>query len=153
MDRPTLRSRLFVGHSNSLLVGTFFQYARSAAFGALRRGLTKGQLTMEDDDGEHVFGKVDSAESESVRLTVVNNAMWGQIFISHDIGFAEAYMQGHFEVSDLKGLLDLWLDNRTGLGVMSSTLSSTFQLASSILNNIIFKQNIAITKQSAVRIL
>ncbi|KAJ7132231.1 CFS1-like protein [Mycena epipterygia] len=150
MDRLTLRSRLFIDQSNTLLARTFFQYARSAAFGALRHGLTRGQLIIEDDEGKHVFGMLQDRESESaVHLTVSSNAMWGQIFLSHDLGFAEAYMQGHFDVSDLKGLLNLWLDNRTGLNVMSSTLSSVFQITSSILTNTIFRQNLAMAKRSA----
>jgi len=58
-------------------------------------------------------------------------------------------MQGNFEVSSLKGLLNLWLDNRTGLGIMSSTLNSALQMISSTLNNTIFRQSLALAKRSA----
>ncbi|KAJ7485687.1 cyclopropane fatty acid synthase [Mycena latifolia] len=150
MDQLTLRSRFFNHYSNTFVVQAFFKYARSVAFEALRQGLTRGQLTVEDEEGKHVFGERQHPELMSiVRLTVLNNAMWGQIFLSHDIGFAEAYMQGHLEVSSLKDLLNLWLDNQTGLGAMSSVLSSVLQFTSSIINNTIFRQNLAMARQSA----
>ncbi|KAJ7118155.1 S-adenosyl-L-methionine-dependent methyltransferase [Mycena epipterygia] len=148
MDRLTLRTRLFVDQSNSSLVRLFLRYARSIAFSALRGGLVKGQLIVEDVEGHHIFGDPEAAES-AVRLTVVNGAAWGKIFLTYDIGLAEAYMQGDLEVSDLKGLLNLWLDNRTGLGSMSSTFNSFFQWASSVINNTIFIQNLEIAKRSA----
>ncbi|KAJ7801883.1 Mycolic acid cyclopropane synthetase-domain-containing protein [Mycena olivaceomarginata] len=166
MDRLTLRSRVFIDQSNTLLVRTFLQYGQPhcysserqlivgklgpSLFNALGSGVTRGQLIVQDDEGEHVFGKLQDMESESaVCLTVTNNAVWGQVFLSHDLGFAEAYMQGHIEVSDLKGLLNLFLDNRTGLDVLSSSLNSVFQLVSSILSNTILRQNLTMAKRSA----
>ncbi|KAJ7496790.1 cyclopropane fatty acid synthase [Mycena latifolia] len=150
MDQLTLRSRLFIDQSNTLLVRVFLRYARSAAFSALRHGLIRGQLIVDDDEGQHIFGELEDRESKPiVHLTVSNNAMWGQLFLSHDLGFAEAYMQGHFQTSSLKDLLNLWLDNRAGLSLMSSTLSSALQFVSSTLSNIIFRQSLTMARRSA----
>ncbi|KAK0490241.1 hypothetical protein IW261DRAFT_1431027 [Armillaria novae-zelandiae] len=42
------------------------------------------------------------------------------MYLHQDLGFAEAYMNGDFHVNNLKMALDLWLDNRTHMGAISS---------------------------------
>ncbi|KAJ7639298.1 Mycolic acid cyclopropane synthetase-domain-containing protein, partial [Roridomyces roridus] len=123
--------------------------ARSAAFALVHRGITRGQLIIVDSEGKHVFGE--EASECRVNLTVLDNAMWGQIFLSHDLGFAEAYMQGNLEVPDLKATLNarLFLDNRAGLTFMASSLNFLFELASSTLSNTIFRQNLVMARKSA----
>ncbi|KAJ7141646.1 cyclopropane fatty acid synthase [Mycena filopes] len=171
MDRLTLRSQFLTAQSNTFFVRKFLQYglftslpprrqlralrrvARSVSFRALCRGLTRGQLIITDTEGTHVFGTLPESGSESpsqaVSMTVTNDALWGQLFLSHDLGLGEPYMQGHFEVSDLKGLLNLWLDNRVGLAGLSSSLSVLFEFTSSILSNTILRQNLSMARRSA----
>jgi cyclopropane-fatty-acyl-phospholipid synthase len=55
-------------------------------------------------DGEH-----------GVTLSVHDEAMFGQVLARGDIGLAEAYLDGHWDSSDLTGLLALLARNRAAL--------------------------------------
>ncbi|PBK72138.1 CFS1-like protein [Armillaria solidipes] len=79
-----------------------------------------------DGVNSYHFGrtKLDKA-GNSVIIEVKAASFWSRIYLSHDLGckynaFAEAYMNGDFQVNNLKMALDLWLDNRTHLGAISS---------------------------------
>ncbi|KAK7029627.1 hypothetical protein VNI00_014325 [Paramarasmius palmivorus] len=150
MDRISLRSRLFDFQPNSTLSYYFNKYARNALLQVLRQGLTKGTLVIEDEQGQYVFGEtLEKNHSKAIHLKVRNEVMWGQVLLGHDLGFAEAYMQSHCDISDLKGLLNLWLDNRDGLSALSSTFSSVFQQVSHVINSTLFSQNLTMAKWSA----
>jgi hypothetical protein len=103
--------------------GSHAGLARSRAFEVLRRGISRGHLIIEDD-GEHEFGYPENA---TVIVKVKSPNMWIRILLSYDIGcklphsfptprisrslilqsVSEAYMHGDFEVSDLRGLLNV----------------------------------------------
>ncbi|KAJ7320737.1 Mycolic acid cyclopropane synthetase-domain-containing protein [Mycena albidolilacea] len=107
----------------------------------LRRGLVKGELLIEDQEGTHSFGTAQSCRAPVV-LKVLNDNMWARICLSHDIGLSEAYMFGDFEVSTLQGLLDLWLDNRDGLTELMTVVSTAFARYSALAISTLGRQSL-----------
>ncbi|KIJ10319.1 hypothetical protein PAXINDRAFT_102043 [Paxillus involutus ATCC 200175] len=90
---------------------------------SLRTGLKRGSLVIQDGDEVLHFGQTDKDELLlSGRITVVNRNFWVRVYLSHDLGFAEAYMHGDFIASpaDVKTILDLWIRNREHLAGLSS---------------------------------
>ncbi|KAJ4463911.1 CFS1-like protein [Lentinula edodes] len=87
------------------------KYARRKIFAALSSKLVVGQLIIRDEFGTHVFGTTDNAH-EAVVLQVHNERIWARLLFSLDIGMAEAYMEQEVDISDLKGLFNLWIDNQ-----------------------------------------
>ncbi|EMD41292.1 hypothetical protein CERSUDRAFT_78947 [Gelatoporia subvermispora B] len=120
-------------------------YARSRAFDILESGLRKGHLVVEDDEGKHVFGEPVSSQ-ETVVMTVRNPDVWARLFLSYDIGLGEAYMQGDYDVSSLKGLFNLWLDNRASLAEFSSTLGTLFAYYSAVAINCLGRQTLSMSR-------
>ena len=62
---------------------------------------------------------------------------------------AEAWMQGHLEVSDMKAVLNLWLDNRDTLAGLSTSISSIFSLYTSWAIGALFRQSLSTAKLNA----
>jgi cyclopropane-fatty-acyl-phospholipid synthase len=141
----TLRSRLFStaeGQNAGIIRNFVTSFARDRAFEALRWGLKKGQMVVEDATGRHVFphGADETTSKNVVVLKVVNDNVWVRIMLSHDIGLAEAYMEGDFHVSSLKGLLNLWLDNREGMASFRNPINSFFAYYSALAINMLGRQ-------------
>lgn len=105
-------------------------FARTSILAALSDAIHVGHLTIVDSEGSHHFGNYHKGCND-VRLTVVHENFWIRIMMSGDLGFSEAYMIGDIQCSDLKGAMNLWLDNQTG---MENTLSSTLARISSALS-------------------
>jgi hypothetical protein len=63
--------------------------ARNYSMDILRRGLVKGELLIEDQEGTHHFGTAQSGRAPVV-LKVLNDNMWAlsvsHTTLSHDIG-------------------------------------------------------------------
>ncbi|KAI0666059.1 cyclopropane-fatty-acyl-phospholipid synthase [Trametes maxima] len=142
---PTFRSavvsaRLLPSHFISVLNA----YGRSRILDTLTQGLHKGGLIITDEHGTHKFGNTEG--TEVVLLRVHNPAFWTRIVVSHDIGVAEAFMQGDFTVSDLKELLNLWLDNRTTLSGLSNLVSSLFAYYSALAIKTFGRQTLGMAK-------
>ncbi|VDB98090.1 unnamed protein product [Peniophora sp. CBMAI 1063] len=97
-------------------------YAKSCVQAVLRDGIRRGQLVIDDCDGTHTYGEYDSSDKQAriVSIRVVNEDFYARVYLRHDLGFSEAYMYGDFETSDLKSILDLWLDNRDHLAGLQS---------------------------------
>ncbi|KAI0352114.1 cyclopropane fatty acid synthase [Trametes cingulata] len=124
-------------------------YSRSYVFNAMKSGITKGRLAIVDEDGaQHVFGEGDdkSAPPSVVTLWVHNASLWSRILISHDLGVSEAFMQGDFTVSDLKGLLNLWLDNRETLSGLTNVINTLFARYSALAINALGRQSLYMAK-------
>ncbi|CAA7259579.1 unnamed protein product [Cyclocybe aegerita] len=102
-------------------------FARSSILSVLEDAISVGHLTISDSEGTHYYGKYQKGCND-VHLNIVNDNFWFRILLSGDLGFSEAYMIGDVEVSSLKGSMDLWLQNQTG---MESTMSSTVAKISS----------------------
>ncbi|KAH9481264.1 Tuberculostearic acid methyltransferase UfaA1 [Psilocybe cubensis] len=97
-------------------------FARNRVLSALQEGVTRGRLDLYDAAiGQRTFGSLDEGEqTPPVTLIIRSEMFWLRILLSYDIGFSEAYMAGEFETSDLKALLNLYIDNLDQLGGLSS---------------------------------
>ncbi|KAF8994978.1 S-adenosyl-L-methionine-dependent methyltransferase [Cyathus striatus] len=148
MDPLTLRSRLFTVKSSNFLERQIISHARSYTLDILQKGLRKGQLTVIEKKKETVFG-VKVPGEESVVFEILNERFWGRLFLSGDLGLAEAYMEGDCEVSSLKDMMNLWLDNRDSLSGLNSTISAVFAYYSAVVINFTFKQNLKMSRANA----
>ncbi|TFK64902.1 putative cyclopropane fatty acid synthase [Pluteus cervinus] len=106
--------------------------ARSSILSVLDDAITIGHLTISDSEGTHYYGKYQKGCND-VHLRVVHDNFWLRILLSGDLGFSEAYMIGDIEVSDLKSVMKLWLDNQSG---MKDTLSSIVARVSSAISGV-----------------
>ncbi|KAG7446119.1 CFS1-like protein [Guyanagaster necrorhizus] len=96
-------------------------YAKAALLSSLSQGLRRGSLVIFDQGDSYRFGNlILDEDADSVVFQVKSPNFWTRIYLSHDLGFAEAYMNGEFEASSLRRALNLWLDNRTHLSELSS---------------------------------
>ncbi|KAJ7179621.1 cyclopropane-fatty-acyl-phospholipid synthase [Mycena filopes] len=124
--------------SSSLLSLSFRPYswlcafARTSILAVLDDAITVGHLTITDNQGAHYYGRYRKGCND-VHLKVVNDNFWLRLLLSGDLGFSEAYMIGDVEVSDLKGAMNLWLENQSG---MEATLSSTVAKISSAMSSL-----------------
>ncbi|KAF5331734.1 hypothetical protein D9611_007586 [Ephemerocybe angulata] len=107
-------------------------FARNSILSVLDDAITVGHLTISDSEGTHYYGKYHKGCND-VRLDVKNDNFWMRILLSGDLGFSEAYMIGDVEVSCLKGAMNLWLENQSG---MEMTLSSTVARVSSAMTGL-----------------
>ncbi|KAJ3806737.1 CFS1-like protein [Lentinula aff. lateritia] len=73
------------------------------------------QPTAQIEDGGH-----------KAELRVVNDVFWVRLCAMGDLGFAEAYMYGDVECDDLISLFQIFLNNRSHLSNLSSSLSYLF---------------------------
>ncbi|KAI0365457.1 cyclopropane-fatty-acyl-phospholipid synthase [Pilatotrama ljubarskyi] len=144
----TLRSAvLSAGLLPETVTGLLRVYGRSRIFDVLSRGILSGGLIIEDDDGVYKFGNTAGKKASSVvTIRVRRPSMWTRILMSNDLGVAEAFMHGDFDVSDLKGLLNLWLDNRTTLAGLSNPVSSFCARYSAIAINTFGRQTLGMSK-------
>ncbi|KAJ7759150.1 cyclopropane fatty acid synthase [Mycena metata] len=146
----TFRSQLFDSHRFAKKFLNLLQgYARNSSIYVLRRGLVKGELIIEDNEGVHHFGTAQPGR-EPVVLKVINADMWTRIYLSHDLGLSEAYMTGDFEVSSLQGLLNLWLDNRDGLAGLMNTISAVCARYSALAITTLGRQSLNMAKENVV---
>ncbi|KAI1789906.1 cyclopropane-fatty-acyl-phospholipid synthase [Ganoderma leucocontextum] len=116
----------------------FTQFARSSILSVLQSAISSGYLEVEDYDETFRFGNPKDA-TNSVHLRVTSGKFWTRVFSSGDLGFSEAYMIGEVEVENLKGIMDLWLDNQSTMTAIHS-LYSRLAAAFSGLRNAFFGQ-------------
>ncbi|MGN6388298.1 MAG: class I SAM-dependent methyltransferase [Burkholderiaceae bacterium] len=77
------------------------------------RRMAHGALRLEFPDGQSaLFG---DGEAAPVRLAVFDWEVFGAAFKSGDIGFAEGFIDGHWQSDDLPGLLTLLVRNRAAI--------------------------------------
>ncbi|KAG8218257.1 Mycolic acid cyclopropane synthetase-domain-containing protein [Butyriboletus roseoflavus] len=108
-------------------------YARSSVLAVLEKAITRGCLTIADSHGVYHFGTRCKGSNE-VYLTVTNPDFWSRVLFSQDLGFSEAYMVGDVEVSSLKAVMDLWLENESGMDGLSSAISRVTSAISGVSN-------------------
>ncbi|KAF5346905.1 hypothetical protein D9758_010132 [Tetrapyrgos nigripes] len=106
-------------------------FARTSITSVLSDAIRIGYLTIYDYDSTHSYGRERGVND--VWLRVLNDNFWLRIMFSGDLGFSEAYMIGDMEVSDLKSVMKLWLDNQAA---MEETLSSTFSKISAAVSGL-----------------
>ncbi|EJD00825.1 cyclopropane fatty acid synthase [Fomitiporia mediterranea MF3/22] len=108
-------------------------FARSSLLSVLESAVCIGHLTIVDKGNVYEFGQPIKAGND-VQLTVVNDAFWSRVLISGDLGFSEAYMIGDVQVTDLKAVFDLWLDNQVGMSNLSSAINRIVSAISGLSN-------------------
>jgi cyclopropane-fatty-acyl-phospholipid synthase len=111
----------------------FAYYARSSILSALERLISVGHLTIVDEQGTFRYGKFHKT-TPAIHLRVIRESFWVRVLLSGDIGFSEAYMIGDIEVSDLNGLLKLFIDNYAQVSSVSSFLTRFTSTVSAGLN-------------------
>ncbi|KAI0341264.1 cyclopropane fatty acid synthase [Trametopsis cervina] len=135
IHQPTWRSYvLSAGILHGTVLGLLTNYARSYILAVIQRGIVNGGLTIREGKTAYEFGNIESGENH-VTVEVVRDVFWVRLFISHDLGLAEGYMRGDIEVSSMKNLLNLWLDNKSTLSALQNTLSSLFAYYSAVAIN------------------
>ncbi|OBZ74967.1 Tuberculostearic acid methyltransferase UfaA1 [Grifola frondosa] len=150
---PTLVSRLFTpGACHGWLWAQFVQYGIALyVMSALRDGIVRGQLIIEDSHGKHSFGSNEpGVKHPLVLMSVSSDSLWARVFLSHDMGLSEAYLNGEFDVSSLKGLFDLWLENRQTLQGLITVFSSFVAFASGLAITILGRQSLSMAVQNVV---
>ncbi|KZV76688.1 CFS1-like protein [Peniophora sp. CONT] len=107
------------------------QYARSCIESALKQGVVRGLLVIEDRTGQtREYGQVGEENQRTVKLVVKDDAFWTRVYLSHGLGFSEAFMAGDVDVSSLKDVLNLYLDNEDTLQGLWTTMSMLREAAS-----------------------
>ncbi|WP_331851807.1 hypothetical protein [Polynucleobacter necessarius] len=88
--------------------------------------LQSGHLTLTLPNGElKEFGK--RTDSLNADIQILDWSVFKQVMSHGDIGFAESYIRGQWNTSDLKALLELAIRNRTTLekAIYGNWLGST----------------------------
>lgn len=104
-------------------------YARLQILSVLERGISRGCLVIYEGDKTHTFG--DPESKVVARFRVVRSEFWARVMLSHDLGFADAYIYGDMTSDDLKEILKLWIDNRDGLSALSGIINGLVSYLSS----------------------
>ncbi|KAJ3904461.1 CFS1-like protein [Lentinula edodes] len=104
-----------------------------AAVVALMRNIKQGQLKVLTFSHIYTFPSHETTAriedgGHKAELRVVNDVFWVRLCAMGDLGFAEAYMYGDVECDDLISLFQIFLNNRSHLSNLSSSLSYLFTL-------------------------
>ncbi|KAI5122125.1 hypothetical protein M0805_000773 [Coniferiporia weirii] len=108
-------------------------FARSSILSVLEGAITVGTLTITENGQTYSYGSY-SKSGSNIELQVLNDVFWTRVLMSGDLGFSEAYMIGDVKVNNLKGVMDLWLDNQTGMTGLSTSLSRLVSAISGLSN-------------------
>lgn len=144
LERFTPRISTGFPNPRSLLI----VFARNSILSALQNSITIGCLEITDSHQTYRFGHPMSGGSVA-RLKVISDDFWIQILISGDLGFSEAYMIGAVEVSNLRDVMHLWLQNESGMANITS-LYARLSSALSGLSNALFGQTRANARLNAM---
>ncbi|KAI9448520.1 cyclopropane fatty acid synthase [Lactarius indigo] len=107
------------------------------AFGTLvtsfLRAVQVGRLEIEESGVVHRFGSPENSETH-VRVIVLNDSFWKQIFLRGDLGFSEAYMMGDIELKsdNIEGFMSLWLQNESRMTSLNSVFKRLSSAASGV---------------------
>lgn len=82
--------------------------------------LDTGELTLQDEHGKYVFGRLQSAADLRVSVDIADPRFYSEIALGGSVGAAEAYMQGFWSCDDLTGLVRLLVRNRQVLDNIDS---------------------------------
>ncbi|THH30815.1 hypothetical protein EUX98_g3372 [Antrodiella citrinella] len=126
----------------------FTSFTRRSIHTFLSSAVVNGHLCVQDSEGEHHFGQYAKGD-HTVRLVVHDLNAWKRIFMSGDLGFSEAFMMGELEVDDLKGIMDLWLENQSHMVGLSSAVGRVSSVLSA-LSNAMFGQTRSQARLNAI---
>lgn len=97
-------------------------FARQALLSRLGE-ISDGEITLHDGKTHYQFGRKTPRCPLSVLVTVNNPQFYPQVAFGGSIGAGEAYMAGHWHVSDLTALVRIFLCNRGVLDGMDGGLA------------------------------
>ncbi|KAJ7641597.1 S-adenosyl-L-methionine-dependent methyltransferase [Roridomyces roridus] len=107
--------------SNSWIQKTFLAHARQVVLYALKKGVTTGTLEVTEPSGAvHRFGATEKDVARRAQVKVNHDRFWVRVYLSYDVGFSEAYMAGECDSTDLKEVLNLFVDNRRNIASFST---------------------------------
>ncbi|KAJ3992330.1 CFS1-like protein [Lentinula boryana] len=94
------------------------------------QNITQGQLKVFTFSQIYTFPSHPETNKvvHKAELRVVNDVFWVRLCTMGDLGFAEAYMYGDVECDDLVSLFQIFLDNRSRLSNLNSSLSFLFTI-------------------------
>ncbi|KAJ3733331.1 CFS1-like protein [Lentinula guzmanii] len=94
------------------------------------QNITQGQLKVFTFSQIYTFPSHPETNkvAHKAELRVVNDVFWVRLCTMGDLGFAEAYMYGDVECDDLVSLFQIFLDNRSRLSNLNSSLSFLFTI-------------------------
>ncbi|KAI0299755.1 Mycolic acid cyclopropane synthetase-domain-containing protein [Multifurca ochricompacta] len=116
--------------------------ARSSILTALQRAINVGYLGIEESGVIYHFGCLKKGASH-VYITVLKDSFWTRVFLRGDLGFSEAYIFGDIKLDsdNLEGVMNLWLENESGMACLTSVFKR-FCSALSGLTNALFGQTL-----------
>ncbi|KAH9820281.1 Mycolic acid cyclopropane synthetase-domain-containing protein [Melampsora americana] len=130
-------NRAFDGLKESLVNrarGPLVLLARTTII-ALMEKISVGELRVLTEQGIYTFGKTTVEDGLRAEIRVINDAFWVRMFMLSDLGFAEAYMVGDIQVSNLDALFKMFIVNRSNLSEMSMATSSIFSAINTLMNS------------------
>lgn len=98
------------------------RWLRARVFARLA-ALRRGQLIIEDADGEHVFGEAEAGEPRA-RVRIVDPRTYLRIAVRGTVGAGEAYIYGWWTSDELTALMRLFARNRTLMETIERGLAS-----------------------------
>ncbi|KAL8728182.1 MAG: hypothetical protein Q9166_005576 [cf. Caloplaca sp. 2 TL-2023] len=119
-------ARSYVG---SLTWDPFVRLSRAAVLGLLGRAKTGHIIIVDTDGSEIVCGERWPKEGvPTTELQVLKDAFWIRLLLFADMGFAESFMLGEVDCSDLVAFFKIFILNRAHLAngtTLTSSLAST----------------------------
>ena len=87
--------------------------------------LRGGRLSLRDACGEVVLGQADAGDAEPIEVSirVHDGGFYRAVAGNGSVGAGEAYMDGHWDCSDLVGLIRLLVRNRDEIGQLARTFN------------------------------
>lgn len=85
----------------SMSYGPVVSAARAAILAMMNQSIKYGKLRILTDQGVYTFPPDAKDDVEGAEIRVIRDTFWLRLVTLGDLGFAEAYMSGDCEVSDL----------------------------------------------------
>jgi cyclopropane-fatty-acyl-phospholipid synthase len=95
---------------------------RRALLGRLA-GLDRGQLTILERGGRHVFGRPAADGELAASIEVLDPQFWADAAFGGTVGAGESYVRGHWRAADLTALVRLMVRNRELLNGLDGGLA------------------------------
>lgn len=124
---------LFPSFDTSGFRSWIYSFARSSIITTLQHSIRIGAIRITEGEQTTLIGTRDKSDT-SIGLAVRDERFWLRVLTSGGLGFSEAYMMGEIEVDDLTAILELFIDNLSGVTAVSSIFSRMTALATSVSN-------------------
>lgn len=102
----------FTSTLTSLSYGPIVSTARAAILAMMNQSIKYGKLRILTDQGVYTFPPDAKDDVEAAEIRVIRDTFWLRLVTLGDLGFAEAYMSGDCEVSDLVKVFQVSLIHR-----------------------------------------